>query len=87
MSGHGAGSGFQRLAQRGYPAAGRYLFTHTTCLSVCTTSLRVPDPACGLDYVANAARPAANLRTLLSRSFAFGGTNAVLIARRHPVPD
>ena len=46
-----------------------------------TMHLRTPDPACGLDYVANAARPATGLRTMLSSSFAFGGTNAVLVAR------
>ena len=46
-----------------------------------TMHLRVPDPACGLDYVANAARPVAGLRTVLSSSFAFGGTNAVLVVR------
>ena len=46
-----------------------------------TANLRCPDPECDLDYVADGAREA-RLRTALSSSFAFGGTNAVLIARR-----
>jgi 3-oxoacyl-(acyl-carrier-protein) synthase len=41
--------------------------------------LQVPDPACDLDYVPNAARKAPAVRTMLSNSFAFGGTNAVLV--------
>jgi 3-oxoacyl-[acyl-carrier-protein] synthase II len=43
-----------------------------------TMHLQVPDPACDLDYVPNAARKAP-VRTMLSNSFAFGGTNAVLV--------
>jgi 3-oxoacyl-[acyl-carrier-protein] synthase II len=43
--------------------------------------LRQPDPELGLDYVANEARPMPGLRAALSNSFAFGGTNAVLVAR------
>ena len=46
-----------------------------------TINLRVPDPACDLDYVADTARPDANLSAVMSNSFAFGGTNAVLICR------
>jgi 3-oxoacyl-[acyl-carrier-protein] synthase II len=46
-----------------------------------TMHLRVPDPACDLDYVANAARAGVPVRTMLSSSFAFGGTNAVLALR------
>jgi 3-oxoacyl-[acyl-carrier-protein] synthase II len=45
-----------------------------------TMHLDTPDPACDLDYVAGAARRGARLRTVMSNSFAFGGTNAVLIA-------
>ena len=46
-----------------------------------TMHLDSPDPACDLDYVAGAARAGISLRTVMSNSFAFGGTNAVLIAR------
>jgi 3-oxoacyl-(acyl-carrier-protein) synthase len=45
-----------------------------------TMHLDVPDPACDLDYVAGMARTGVALRTVMSNSFAFGGTNAVLIA-------
>ena len=43
-----------------------------------TMHLNAPDPQCDLDYVANAARTNIVVRTMLSNSFAFGGTNAVL---------
>lgn len=46
-----------------------------------TMHLDAPDPECDLDYVANTARPGAAGRTMLSNSFAFGGTNAVLAFR------
>jgi 3-oxoacyl-[acyl-carrier-protein] synthase II len=47
-----------------------------------TANLRVPDPECDLDYVPLKARATPPLRAVMSNSFAFGGTNAVLIARR-----
>ena len=47
-----------------------------------TAHLRVPDPAFALDLVRGAAREAKGLRYAMSNSFAFGGTNAVLIAGR-----
>jgi 3-oxoacyl-[acyl-carrier-protein] synthase II len=46
-----------------------------------TMHLQMPDPECDLDYVANAARAGVAARTMLSNSFAFGGTNAVLVLR------
>ncbi|BBE52224.1 3-oxoacyl-[acyl-carrier-protein] synthase 2 [Ferriphaselus amnicola] len=47
-----------------------------------TINLHQPDPACDLDYVANVGRRDVPLEVVMSNSFAFGGTNAVLIARR-----
>ena len=49
-----------------------------------TMHLQVPDPACDLDYVPNDARRGVAIRTMLSNSFAFGGTNAVLAFRGAP---
>jgi len=47
-----------------------------------TMHLNSPDTACDLDYVPGCARMDVPLRAVMSNSFAFGGTNAVLIARR-----
>ncbi len=44
-----------------------------------TMHLTQPDPDCDLDYVANQARDGVAARVMLSNSFAFGGTNAVLV--------
>ena len=46
-----------------------------------TAHLRVPDPECDLDYVPNEARHPVPMRAVMSNSFAFGGNNAVLVAR------
>jgi beta-ketoacyl-acyl-carrier-protein synthase II len=46
-----------------------------------TINLRVPDPECDLDYVPGTARTGVELAAVMSNSFAFGGTNAVLICR------
>ncbi len=46
-----------------------------------TANLRVPDPECDLDYVPNIGRTGLEIKTVMSNSFAFGGTNSVLIAR------
>lgn len=46
-----------------------------------TMHLQMPDPECDLDYVPNIARSESNVRTMLSNSFAFGGSNAVLVLR------
>lgn len=48
-----------------------------------TINLTHPDPECDLDYVANRARTNVAVATVMSNSFAFGGTNAVLIARKY----
>jgi len=47
-----------------------------------TAHLRVRDPECDLDYVAEGARHIEGPTAVMSNSFAFGGTNAVLIARQ-----
>ena len=46
-----------------------------------TAHLRIRDPECDLDYVAEGARHIEQPTAVMSNSFAFGGTNAVLIAR------
>jgi 3-oxoacyl-(acyl-carrier-protein) synthase len=46
-----------------------------------TANLRLRDPECDLDYVAEGARAVPRLAAVMSNSFAFGGTNATLVAR------
>lgn len=46
-----------------------------------TMHLRLAAADCDLDYVPNFARYNAKVNTVMSSSFAFGGTNAVLVAR------
>jgi 3-oxoacyl-[acyl-carrier-protein] synthase II len=46
-----------------------------------TANLRVPDPDCDLDYVPHQGRTGISVKTVMSNAFAFGGSNAVLIAR------
>jgi 3-oxoacyl-[acyl-carrier-protein] synthase II len=47
-----------------------------------TAYWRSRDPRCDLDYVPGQARAAPGLEYAISNSFAFGGNNAVLVARR-----
>ncbi len=47
-----------------------------------TINLHQPDPECDLDYVPNVGRRNIELNAVMSNSFAFGGSNAVLIAKR-----
>jgi 3-oxoacyl-[acyl-carrier-protein] synthase II len=46
-----------------------------------TMHLHEPDQECDLDYVPNEARKNLDIAVAMSNSFAFGGTNAVLIVR------
>jgi len=69
----GAGGAIELLAAACALVAGRLPPTAGT------TSV---DPAFAIDLVSGPARPASGLRHAMSNSFAFGGTNAVLIASR-----
>ncbi len=52
-----------------------------------TINLDQPDPECDLDYVPNIGRKWVKVNTVMSNSFAFGGTNAALIARKREEPE
>jgi 3-oxoacyl-(acyl-carrier-protein) synthase len=67
-------------------AAGAMEFA-ASVMSLCTGQLaptaflQTPDERCDLDYVPLIARQVKGLRAVMSNSFAFGGSNAVLIAK------
>ncbi len=46
-----------------------------------TINYETPDPECDLDYVPNVSRPMP-VRAAMSNSFAFGGTNAILVFKQ-----
>ncbi len=46
-----------------------------------TAFLETPDPRCDLDYIALKSRTVEGLDAVMSNSFAFGGSNSVLIAK------
>jgi 3-oxoacyl-(acyl-carrier-protein) synthase len=47
-----------------------------------TAHLQTPDPRCEIDCVASVARALPGITAVMSNSFAFGGTNVSLIARK-----
>jgi 3-oxoacyl-(acyl-carrier-protein) synthase len=47
-----------------------------------TANLEIADPECDLDYVSGRGRSGQDIRAVMSCSFAFGGTDAVLVAKR-----
>ena len=74
MTGHALG------AAGGLEAAFTVLALHNGILPP-TVNLQKPDPECDLDYVPNTAREV-GIRTAMSNSFGFGGTNGVVVFRR-----
>lgn len=75
MTGHMLG------AAGGIEAAFTALTLHTGIIPP-TVNLQTPDPDCDLDYIPLVAREA-NVRTAMSNSFGFGGTNGVIVLRRY----
>jgi 3-oxoacyl-[acyl-carrier-protein] synthase II len=47
-----------------------------------TAHLDLPDPQCDLDFIPLQARHGCDIEAVMSNSFAFGGSNASLVARR-----
>ncbi len=74
MTGHALG------AAGGLEAAFTVLALHNGIVPP-TVNLQKPDPDCDLDYVPNTAREV-GIRTAMSNSFGFGGTNGVVVFRR-----
>jgi 3-oxoacyl-[acyl-carrier-protein] synthase II len=48
-----------------------------------TANLDKPDPRCDLDFIPLKARHGCDIDAVMSNSFAFGGSNVSLVARRH----
>jgi len=48
-----------------------------------TATLEVPDPRCDLDFIPRTARRGVKVDAVMSNSFAFGGSNVSLLARRY----
>jgi 3-oxoacyl-[acyl-carrier-protein] synthase II len=44
----------------------------------------VPDPRCELDFIPLTARHGCDVQAIMSNSFAFGGSNVSLVAKRYP---
>ena len=74
MTGHALG------AAGGLEAAFTVLALHNGIMPP-TVNLQKPGPDCDLDYVPNTAREV-RIRTAMSNSFGFGGTNGVVVFRR-----
>ena len=51
-----------------------------------TAHLDNPDPQCDLDYIPLRARHGCHVEAVMSNSFAFGGSNVSLVARRFTAP-
>ena len=51
-----------------------------------TAHLDKPDPRCDLDYIPLRARHGCHVEAVMSNSFAFGGSNVSLVARRFAAP-
>ncbi|MDN0081916.1 beta-ketoacyl-[acyl-carrier-protein] synthase family protein [Crenobacter sp. SG2305] len=49
-----------------------------------TATLEQADPRCDLDFIPQTARHGCDVRAIMSNSFAFGGSNVSLVARRYP---
>lgn len=49
-----------------------------------TATLEVPDPRCELDFIPLTARHGCDVQAIMSNSFAFGGSNVSLVAKRYP---
>jgi 3-oxoacyl-(acyl-carrier-protein) synthase len=58
-----------------------------TRIAPSTANLFLPDPECDLDYVRSGARELPRLDVVMSNSFGFGGSNAVIVAKRYQTAE